>query len=375
MNVPSRSLATIVLLALTTTCAAQLCPVPGDTVFGSDFERASGRAYYIAPGGDNAHTGSAAAPWLTLQHAVDQSAAGDALCARAGVYNEIVSVTHGGSDADGAIVLRNVPGETAIVDGTGLGVPNGQWGLVTLQNPSHIVVEGLELRNFTTASTSEVPIGLYITGAGTDLRVLGNHVHDIATTAAGCAANAFGLKVDGTQAPASINQLTIDGNEIDHLVLGCSESFSLDGNVEQWVISNNVVHDTNNIAIGAIGFEGVSPDAAYDQARDGVIRGNVVYNISSFGNPAYGNEYSADGIYIDGGTRIVIERNRVHHVDLGIELASEHAGRTTSHVTVRSNLVYSGNSAGLSIGGYSADVGVAAAGAASLSVKTMHVPR
>jgi len=125
MNVPSRSLATIVLLALTTTCAAQLCPVPGDTVFGSDFERASGRAYYIAPGGDNAHTGSAAAPWLTLQHAVDQSAAGDALCARAGVYNEIVSVTHGGSDADGAIVLRNVPGETAIVDGTGLGVPNG----------------------------------------------------------------------------------------------------------------------------------------------------------------------------------------------------------------------------------------------------------
>jgi len=53
----------------------------------------------------------------------------------------------------------------------------------------------------------------------------------------------------------------------------------------------------------------------------------------------------------------VIERNRVHHVDLGIELASEHAGRTTSHVIVRDNLVYSDNSAGLSIGGYSADVG------------------
>src|SRR5690606_32374176 len=127
-------------------------------------------------------------------------------------------------------------------------------------------------------------------------------------------------------------QLVIAGNEIDHLVLGCSESFSLDGNVEHWLVAGNVVHDTNNIGIGAIGFEGVAPDPAYDQARDGVIAGNTVYNISSYGNPAYGNEYAADGIYVDGGTRIVIERNRVHNVDIGIEVASEHAGRTSSDV-------------------------------------------
>lgn len=352
-----RDLAGILLFVVAKNACAQLCAIPGDAVFGADFERSSGRVYYIAPSGDDAHDGSASAPWHTLQHAVDQSTAGDALCARAGVYNEIVSVSHGGSAAAGAIVLRNVPGEPAIVDGTGLAVPNGQWGLITLQNPSHVVVRGLELRNFTTSSTSKVPIGLYITGAGTDIRVLDNHIHDIGTSASGCAANAFGLKVDGTQAPASINDLVIDGNEIDHLVLGCSESFSLDGNVEQWTILNNRVHDTNNIAIGAIGFEGVAPDPAHDQARDGTIRGNTVYNISSFGNPAYGNEYAADGIYVDGGTRILIERNRVHHVDIGIELASEHAGRVTSDIIVRDNLVYFGNSAGVSIGGYSADVG------------------
>jgi hypothetical protein len=337
--------------------AAEQCLRAGDSVFGSGFERPPAHAYYVAPDGNNGADGSAATPWATIQHAVDHVAAGDAVCVRAGVYNELVTITHSGSDAAGPIVLQAVPGDIAVIDGAGLPIPDGQYGLVTLIDISHVTVRGLELRNYTTASTTKVPIGLYVTGAGSDIRVLGNHIHDIRTTANGCAANAFGLKVDGTRAPASINHLVIAGNALDHLVLGCSESLSLDGNVEQWTISGNTVHDTNNIAIGAIGFEGVAPDPAYDQARDGVIVGNTVYNISSYGNPAYGNEYAADGIYIDGGTRITIERNRVHHVDLGIEVASEHAGRTSSDVIVRNNLVYAGNSAGISIGGYAAGVG------------------
>jgi hypothetical protein len=255
------------------------------------------------------------------------------------------------------VTLRNYPGENPVIDGTGFSVPNGQWGLVTLVDPHDIVVRGFEVRNFITASTAQVPIGLYVTGAGGDIALVGNHVHDIKNNGAGCAANAFGIKVDGTKAPASLHDLILSSNELDHLVLGCSESFSLDGNVERWRIERNTVHDTNNIAIGAIGFEGVAPDPAYDQARDGVIADNHVYNISSFGNPAYGNEYAADGIYVDGGTRIVIERNRVHNVDIGIEVASEHAGRTSSASTVRNNLIYWCNTPGISLGGYDNSVG------------------
>jgi len=337
--------------------AASDCVRTGDTLFGSGFERAPVHAYYVAPGGDDSHDGSASLPWASIQHAVAAVLAGDAVCVRAGVYNELVTITQSGSDAAGPIVLQAVPGDVAVIDGTGLPIPDGQYGLITLVDASHVSVRGLELRNYTTASATNVPIGLYVTGAGSDIRVQGNHIHDIRTTANGCAANAFGLKVDGTRAPASISHLVIAGNEIEHLVLGCSESFSLDGNVEQWVIVGNIVHDTNNIGIGVIGFEGVAPDPAYDQARDGIIVGNTVYNISSYGNPAYGNEYAADGIYVDGGRRITIERNRIHHVDLGIEVASEHAGRTSSDVVVRNNLVYAGNSAGISIGAYAEGVG------------------
>jgi hypothetical protein len=356
MNATSR-VGSLALLVASLQVHASPCIVPGDTLFAADFETPAQDVYYVAANGSNGNTGAIDSPWLTAQHAADAVAAGDTVCIRAGVYNEVVSITHSGSAAAGAIAFQAVPGQAVIVDGSSLAVPNNQWGLITLSEVSYVTVRGFELRNFTTTSTASVPIGLYVTGAGSTIVLIGNHIHDIRNTAASVAANAFGIKVDGTHAPASINLLTIANNEIDHLTLGSSETFSLDGNVEQWTISGNTVHDTNNIGIGAIGFEGVAPDPAYDQARDGTISGNTVYNITSFGNPAYGSQYAADGIYIDGGTRIVIERNRVHHVDIGIELASEHSGRTTSYTTARNNLVYLNNSAGISLGGYDGTVG------------------
>jgi parallel beta-helix repeat protein len=101
-----------------------------------------------------------------------------------------------------------------------------------------------------------------------------------------------------------------------------------------------------------IGYEGENPNPAVDRARDGTVAGNLVYNINSYGNPAYGTERSADGIYVDGGTNIIIERNTVHHSNIGIELASEHAGRDTSYITVRNNFVYSNTQVGIAFGGY-----------------------
>ena len=89
------------------------------------------------------------------------------------------------------------------------------------------------------------------------------------------------------------------------------------------------------LGIDLIGFEGISFDAAYDRARNGVVSGNTIYNIDTQNNPAYGGERSAGGIYVDGGTGILIECNRVYSSNIGIEIASEHAGKATSDVTVR----------------------------------------
>ena len=316
----------------------------------------SGHTYYVATNGSNANAGTIVAPWATVQHAADVAMAGDTVLVRKGVYNEHVGFRTSGDTANGSITFENYPGEVATMDGTGLDIPNGQWGLFTLEDVSDVVVAGFELRNYKTSSVKEVPIGVYVLGAGRGVQIVNNRIHDIETTARTnprqCGSDAFGLTVYGTRAPQAIESLAISGNELYRLKTGCSETLSLDGNVRNFAVLSNVVHDDDNIGIGAIGFEHVSPDPAYDQARDGEIRGNTVYNITSYGNPDYGRQYASDGIYVDGGRNIVIEQNLVHNDDLGIELASEHKGHVTSAVIARNNVVYSGNSAGISIGGY-----------------------
>ncbi len=319
---------------------------------------ASGATYYVAKTGSDGNAGTQASPFLTISHAATIAMAGDTVLVEAGVYNELVAPPHSGSAARGYITFSAMPGQTATIDGTGLGVPGGQWGLVTLQNSSFVIVQGFELRNYSTTSVRDVPVGIYIFGAGSGVQIVNNHIHDIVTTARTtpkkCSSNALGMAVYGSAAPEPITALAISGNELDHLRTGCSESMSVDGNVDGFAVTSNLVHDNDNIGIDAIGYEKVSPDPVYDQARDGEIRGNTVYNITSFGNPDYGRQYASDGIYVDGGTRIVIEQNLVHDVDLGIELASEHKTRVTSYVTARNNVVYEDNANGISIGGYGA---------------------
>jgi Protein of unknown function (DUF1565) len=317
----------------------------------------NGAAFYVSTTGSDSNSGSFASPWRTIQHAANSAGPGSTVYVMGGVYHETVTLPASGSASAGYIVFESYPGQTAVLDGTGLSIPGGQYGLFTIQNQSYIAISGFEIRNYSTNSTSAVPVGIYITGADSFIQILGNHIHDIFTTARGCNANALGMAVYGSSAPASINNLTISGNQIDHLTTGCSESLSLDGNVENWSVTNNLIHDNNNIGIDAIGFEGVSPNPVYDQARNGEISGNIVYNITSYDNPAYGAQYAADGIYVDGGARITVERNVVHHADLALEMASEHYSHVTSYVTARSNLIYRSNSAGVSIGGYSAGVG------------------
>ena len=315
--------------------------------------------YYVSTSGSNSNDGrSVSSAWQTIQYAANHIQAGDTVQVLGGTYIETVNIPVSGSATAGYVTFQNYPGQTPAIDGTGLSIPGGQYGLFNIAGQSYVIIQGFEIRNYKTTKRNIVPVGVFITGAGSHLQLLNNHIHDIVTSASGCNANALGIAVYGNQAPASLNNITISGNELNNLQLGCSESMSLDGNVDTFTISNNLVHDNNNIAISGIGYEGVSPDPAYDRARNGLITQNTVYNISSTGNPSYPkNCFCSDGVYIDGGTNITIERNLIHNVDLGIEMASEHLGKVTDYVTARSNLIYFGNSAGISIGGYANNVG------------------
>lgn len=307
--------------------------------------------YYVAVDGDNNNPGTLTQPWQTIQYAADQVIAGDTVWVRGGVYNERVTLNTSGNEVDGPITFQSYTGETAVLDGAGLVVPDDTNGLFLIDGQAYILIEGFELRNYTTTNPDRVPVGILVTGEAHHIRLRHNLVHHIENNG-GSDGNAHGIAIYGTEAPNAIDDLLIEGNELRNLTLGNSEALVLNGNVTNFVVSYNQVHDNDNIGIDLIGFEGVAPDPAYDQVRDGVVSDNVVYNIDTLNNPAYFGEQSAAGIYVDGGTRIVIERNHVYQSNFGIEIASEHDNQATSDITVRNNLIVHNHIAGLAMGGY-----------------------
>lgn len=305
--------------------------------------------YYVSVSGNDSNPGTLALPWRHIQYALNRVAPGSTVNVRTGVYNEYVNFTNSGA-AGNYIVLQNYVGEVPVIDGTGLPI-SGEVGLVSIVNRQYVKLIGFEVRNLKAGGVSSAfPQGISVRGNGAYIEIRDNQVHDIENSCKRCGAH--GIAVYGRDPNASIHDIVIDGNEVYNGKFGWSESLVLNGNVERFTVSNNIVHDNDNIGIDFIGFEGENPDPALDRARDGLVFGNLVYNIDSYGNPAYGNDRSADGIYVDGGTNIVIERNVVHHSNLGIELASEHAGKNTSYITLRSNFIYSNTQAGIAIGGY-----------------------
>jgi hypothetical protein len=321
----------------------------------------SGSTFYVSTSGSDSNSGSYSAPWLTIQHAANTVTAGATVYVEAGVYNEAVNFPNSGTSSE-PITFASYSGQTAVIDGTGLSCctsnpassGNETEGLITIVNQSYLTISGFEIRNFTTSSATPTPAGVWITGSGTGVQIVNNLVHNITTTSEKNG-NAFGIAVYGT-ASTPITQLTISGNQVYDLKTGESESVNVDGNVTYFTISNNIVHDNDNIGIDAIGFEGVGPTGS-DQARYGEISGNTVYNISAIHNPGEGNEYDADGLYCDGCEYVIFERNTVYACDLNMEAASEHKSHDSSYVTIRNNVFYDANTVGISIGGYSNAVG------------------
>lgn len=278
--------------------------------------------------------------YKTIQAGLNAANAGDTVLVKPGIYHETVTFNKSGVK-DQYITLLGESG--AIIEGT-LNTRNG----IIVQDKSFLKIIGFEIRYFKGNGT---PIGISVRGSGTCIEIRNNIVHHIENSTA----NAHGIAIYGTGKTA-LTKIIVDGNEIHDCQLGSSEALVLNGNVSQFIVSNNLIHDNDNIGIDFIGFERVGPEGS-DQANDGICFGNTVFNISSLKNPAYKGSQSADGIYVDGGRNIIIERNTVYNCDIGIELASEHQGRNTEDIIVRNNFVSGSYQANIMAGGYAADKG------------------
>ncbi|MFM2081660.1 MAG: hypothetical protein RL380_351 [Verrucomicrobiota bacterium] len=308
----------------------------------------SATTFYVATTGSDTNSGTATnLAWRTIQKAANTLAPGDTALVRGGIYSEAVRVNVSGNAAN-RITFQNFPGELPIVDGATTPVPDGNGALFWIAGRSNLTVQGFELRNYRTNHTAIVPAGVFILGASHDLSIISNVIHHIENTNAN--GNALGLAVYGDTA-ATISNLVIRANELHSLKTGWSESMVLNGNVSDFEVSSNRIHDNWNIGIDFIGHYGVCPVPALDRARHGICRDNVVWNCSTANNPNYGSP-SCAGIYCDGATDIVVERNKCFLNDIGLEFATEIKGKPTDYILVRDNVCWSNKMGGLFIGGY-----------------------
>jgi hypothetical protein len=297
------SILLIVLLlsgCITLSSVEGLAPKPRGPAPGSVLAR-QGSVYYVAPTGDDDNPGTLDLPWQTIQKAADTLAAGDTVYIRAGTYPERVTPQSSGG-AGQVITYAAYPGETVIIEGTGVVVPE-YGGLFDLTERDYIRVSGLRV----------IHSDYYGIVADTSSHITIEHNHTYDTYSSGISSwNSDNVIVDGNEVVGACT-----GPWQEHISISSTDTFE---------VRYNHIHD---VMPGTEGKEGLS---VKDASSHGKVYGNHVYNLNHV------------GIYVDAEAEhlfdIEVYQNLVHNIEaMGFSLASEQGG-TLENVRLYNNIAY-----------------------------------
>jgi len=224
----------------------------------------SADVFYVSVTGSDSSDGSFNTPWRTVQHALDMLQPAQTVFVRAGTYNEFIEFQRSGK-LGAPIVLSGYPGETAVLDGTGL---NWRYG-VNLQSFDNLVVENLTIRDY---------------------------IRD--------GERGFGIVGWGDTDNIVLRDLSIS-------LVGTPIKIAADGGTD--VRSNITIEN-----IIAAGYEWGGIDLG-----PGAVSNVIVRNVQLMGQPG-GDNTAIDGIAVEDGNQITVEKAIIRgHAGDGVDLKAD----------------------------------------------------
>lgn len=340
--------------------------------------------------------GSATQPFKTIRAALDYRqntlvpsgmVSDEEIVVKAGVYapdstDMVILTQYNGGYGNHWLTMRGEAG--AIIDGANLYSKKFAALITVAAAAKNVRIEGFKLRNhrcnqslasYQTINGSSVLVkdtkfGIQITNTGNNIQVINNEIYDFSWTVnvdpmknrldftsteintlktAAPNDNIGPINVVGTDSVALTNVL-IKGNYVHHVIPGWTEGIQLNGNLNGFEVSENIIHEVQNIGIVAAGhyawvpeIQGATVTASNNYSRNGVIRNNKV---SSCRSPIA----TAAGIYCDGSKNMIVENNQVSDCQVGFSIGNENSNVNSGGHILRNNLSYGNSWTGLVVG-------------------------
>lgn len=305
---------------------------------------AESNEFYVSTTGSDENPGTLAAPWRTIQKAVSTVAPGAIVNIMGGTYYEQIKVTVSGT-SDKYIVIQNYNDEEVIISGN-----NTPKELMNINGVSYIKVKGLTFADCLGSYSVGIKISTTSDEASHHIEIESNTIRNMYAnaTATPYPANVYvgGIAVAGYLPSKAIHDIIIRNNTVKDCRTGWTEAISVTGNVDGFLITQNVVTNTGNIGIDASGHWGISSDPSTDFARNGIISENKVSYCKSLVE-------GGAGIYLDGSSNIVVERNISHNNVYGITVGCESTNNFVTDNIIRNNICYDNERFGIGLMGWS----------------------
>jgi hypothetical protein len=305
--------------------------------------------FYVSQDGSDSNPGTLAAPWLTIQKAMNSATPGSTVNVRGGTYHERLTLNVSGT-AGNYITFQpygfNVPagdcggytgvscgGDQVILDYGYLGTVSDGVPFLLVSNKSYLRVQGIVFQNYSNSGAMQQ--GVRVDGSSSYVEFNYNKFFNNHSVSPWDGSAAF-LHIY-TWGPA--NNVRFYGNEIGNIVSNYSEALSATSGASNVTIQNNWIHDTDAIGIDM-----------HDATNNYAVVANKLENISvkRDGTVWYGNP--AVAIYNDGGYSGIMARNIVNHAGTGYEALSEPGQPDTHDINISDNIAENCTSAGIVIG-------------------------